>query len=131
MYTSINEHSTALSMHFNSALISYHPDFLPLLHYLAQPLQQIVHCMSGEKAQDSPNNLLQFNLISAAQLDRLALFFDQIWPPAPQTYLYPRLLEPWIGLPNEDEIDLQTRRDRFGQFIGLPGHRGSSHDGCL
>ncbi|KAI9041933.1 bZIP transcription factor [Aspergillus affinis] len=40
-------------------------------------------------------------------------------------------LEPWLGMPDESEIDLDTRRRRFGYFIGLQGCDLPPRPGCL
>lgn len=105
----------------NSSTSSFfHRDYLPLLCYLAQPVTEIVHCISGQRSPDWPKNILQFRLLSAPQLDNLACFFDQVSPPMPYTSWYPRRLEPpWIGDPSQEKIDLCIRRRRFGHFIGL------------
>lgn len=97
----------------------FHQDFLPLLNHLSRPLNQIVHCTSGAKSPDWPSNILKYHLLSTPQLDNLSRFFNQTWPPVPETHWYPRRLEPWLGTPNESQIDLNTRRRRFGYFIGL------------
>lgn len=97
----------------------FHQDFLLLLNHLARPLSQLVHSKSGAKAPDWPSNILNYHLLSAPQLDNLSRFFNQTCPSVPETQWYPRRLEPWLGTPNESEIDLNTRRHRFGYFIGL------------
>lgn len=37
----------------------------------------------------------------------------------PETYRYPKPIKPWIGTEEEDTIDIETKRERIGQFIGL------------
>lgn len=38
------------------------------------------------------------------------------------TLQHPIRIDPWIGAPDRMEIDIYTRRNRFGQFIGLQIH---------
>lgn len=82
----------------------------------------MVNCTNVATSPDWPKTMLQYHLLSSPQREKLARFFTQVWPPLPQTYWYPRLLDSWLGMPNEYEIDLDTRRRRFGYFIGLHGY---------
>jgi hypothetical protein len=53
------------------------------------------------------------------------------------TTAYPVSIPAWIGTHGEESVDLQTKRRRFGRFIGLRGcesptvseHRGSEGSG--
>jgi hypothetical protein len=65
--------------------------------------------------------MLAYNLLTHAQCDALAVHFDQVWPPNENSYNYPVPIRPWIGSEFEHLMDLDTKRRRIGQFIGLRG----------
>ncbi|KAJ5626092.1 hypothetical protein N7510_002401 [Penicillium lagena] len=97
----------------------FHPAFLPLLHHLSSPLHPLVSSTTGHPHPEFPVTLLAYHLLTASQLDSLAVHFHQVWPPVPATSLYPIRILPWIGTPEEKDVGLATKRRRFGQFIGL------------
>lgn len=102
----------------------FHPTFLPLLHHLSSPLHPLVSSTTGRPQADFPATLLAYHLLTASQLDSLAVHFHQVWPPVHATSWYPMRIPPWIGTPEEKEVDLATKRRRFGHFIGLKGCYG-------
>lgn len=102
--------------------------FLSLLHYLHTPLCPLVSSTSGLSHPDFPTTLLTFHLLTSSQLDNLAQHFHQIWPPVPATTRYPVRIRPWLGTSEEEDIDLATKRRRFGRFIGLRGCESPVHE---
>lgn len=91
----------------------------PYLDHLATPLLPLVSCIEGLPHPDFPQNLLQYHLLTSTQLDNLARHFHQVSPPRPESACYPIQVSPWMSLDPRREIDLQTKRRRFGRFIGL------------
>lgn len=89
------------------------------LDYVATPLRPFVSCVNGKKHPDFPPNLLAFHLLTSQQLDNLARFYHQVHPRVKETTFYPRPMEAWIGVPDEKSVDEDTKRRRFGCFIGL------------
>ena len=65
--------------------------------------------------------MLAYNLLTHEQCDALARHFDQVWPANEASYNYPVPIRPWIGSEFEAVMDLDTKRRRIGQFIGLRG----------
>ncbi|KAJ5291084.1 hypothetical protein N7478_000335 [Penicillium angulare] len=99
-----------------------HPDFQAFVQFLGQSLVPLVGCMSGEAPADFPDTLLAYKLLTHEQLDDLAWFFHQISPAIPETSHYPRPMnKPWIGARAEQGVSIETKRRRFGRFIGLQG----------
>ncbi|KAJ5591807.1 uncharacterized protein N7459_002176 [Penicillium hispanicum] len=96
-----------------------HPNFLPMIRRLRARLIPLISCTTGEIPPQFPPNLLAYHLLTSAQLDELARDFHQVWPPVQQTSCYPIQIPAWIGTPQEAAVDLETKRRRFGRFIGL------------
>lgn len=87
--------------------------------------------------------LLQYHLLTHEQLDSLARWYHQVEPAVDETFMYPAWIPAWTSLyPNvggggvaanvilensgrnasvETEVDLETKRRRWGRFIGLRG----------
>lgn len=63
--------------------------------------------------------MLRYHLLTSSQLDGIARHYHQIWPPVPETYRYPKPIKAWIGTEEEHTIDVEGKRERIGQFIGL------------
>lgn len=99
----------------------FHPDFFSTIWRLQRRLIPLRSSSTGEIPPHFPPNLLAFHLLTSSQLDELARGFHQIWPPVEQTSWYPAQIPPWIGTPQEAAVDLETKRRRFGRFIGLRG----------
>jgi len=91
----------------------------PYLDHLSTPLQPLVSCIEGRVHPDFPRTLLQYHLLTSNQLDNLAWHFHQISPPIPEFAYYPIRVTPWLV--SRQNIDLETKRRRFGRFIGLQG----------
>ncbi|KAJ5306696.1 hypothetical protein PENANT_c003G10504 [Penicillium antarcticum] len=98
-----------------------HPYFQPVLDHLQQRLSPLVSVTTEEYHPDFPETLLAYNVLTMEQLDDLARHFHQVYPPLPVSKKYPFPIQPWIGTPGEKDVDLETRRRRFGKFIGLQG----------
>lgn len=98
-----------------------HPSFHPVLRHLRTPLCPLVSSTTGLQHSDFPRSLLSFHLLTSAQLDNLARHFHQVWPPLPATTSYPVTVQAWLGTDGSGQVDLSTKRRRFGRFIGLRG----------
>ncbi|KAJ5630503.1 uncharacterized protein N7484_010603 [Penicillium longicatenatum] len=99
-----------------------HPDFAPVLEYLGQKLHPLVSCTTAQISLDFPPTMLSYHLLTNTQLDDLAQYFHQTSPPVPETYMYPSPIQnPWVGIEAQRDVDLETKRRRFGHFIGLRG----------
>ncbi|KNG88182.1 hypothetical protein ANOM_004234 [Aspergillus nomiae NRRL 13137] len=97
----------------------HHPCFVPTLTHLRTPLYPLVSSTTALAHPDFPTTLLAFHLLTSRQLDELAIHYHQVWPPAPATSYYPVVIPPWVGTENEKDVDIETKRRRFGRFIGL------------
>ncbi|KAJ5157622.1 uncharacterized protein N7482_008722 [Penicillium canariense] len=100
----------------------FHSDFEDTLHNLARPLLPFVNNDTGAIHPEFPRTPCAFNLLTSDQLDSLARHYHQVWPAQPPTNTYPHRVRPWVGAPDESCIDLATKRQRFGHFIGMPGY---------
>ncbi|RLL93531.1 hypothetical protein CFD26_101356 [Aspergillus turcosus] len=98
-----------------------HPSFLPILRHIRTPLCPLVSSTTGQQHPEFPKTLLAYHLLTSRQLDNLARHFHQVWPPVDATTAYPVSIPAWIGTKGEESVDLQTKRRRFGRFIGLRG----------
>lgn len=103
----------------------YHPTFLPLIHrHLSTPLHPLISVTTSLPHPSFPNTLLAFHLLTHDQLDDLARYYHQVCPPLPETGMYPIVMTPaWIEREDHGQgsVDLETKRRRFGRFIGLRG----------
>ncbi|KAJ5152461.1 hypothetical protein N7492_009741 [Penicillium capsulatum] len=91
----------------------------PLLRYLQTPLSPLVSTTTGHCHPSFPANVLAYHLLTLQQLDELAIHYHQVLPATVETEEYGFAMEPWIGAPDEAHVDIDTRRKRFGRFIGL------------
>ncbi|KAL2004917.1 hypothetical protein VTN00DRAFT_2767 [Thermoascus crustaceus] len=98
-----------------------HTSFLPAVQHLARPLVPLVSITTGRPHPDFPRTILSYHLLNSSQLDDLARHYHQVWPPVPETFGYPLRVPAWIGTNNEHEVDIETKRRRFGRFVGLRG----------
>lgn len=98
-----------------------HPSFQPILRHLRTPLCPLVSSTTGQQHPAFPKTLLAYHLLTSRQLDDLARHFHQVCPPVEATRAYPVSIPAWIGTQGEKSVDLQTKRRRFGRFIGLRG----------
>ncbi|KAE8363495.1 hypothetical protein BDV27DRAFT_158737 [Aspergillus caelatus] len=97
----------------------HHPCFVPTLTHLRTPLYPLVSSTTALAHPEFPTTLLAYHLLTSRQLDELAIHYHQVWPPAPATSYYPVVIPPWVGTENEKDVDIETKRRRFGRFIGL------------
>ncbi|KAJ5156566.1 hypothetical protein N7492_009369 [Penicillium capsulatum] len=103
-------------------------EFSELLDYLRTPIAPLVSCTTGQVGPDFPKNALAYLLLTSTQLDNLARHYHQVWPPTAETHIYPKHITPWLGNPAEASIDLETKRYRFGVFIGLGAYEAVQTD---
>ncbi len=99
-----------------------HPNFHYMTSVLSRNLAPLVHCQSGVPHPYFPKSILSFNLLTSAELDALALHFDQVYPPNWATFHYPQPIKPWLatnGFVRNLGVDTDVKRRRFGRFIGL------------
>ncbi|EED11840.1 conserved hypothetical protein [Talaromyces stipitatus ATCC 10500] len=96
-----------------------HSDLMPTLNRLSHRLLKLVSLTTGQAHPSCPESVLRYHLLTSSQLDDLARYYHQIWPPTPETYQYPKIIIPWIGTEEQDTIDIETKRERIGRFIGL------------
>ncbi|KAF7595832.1 hypothetical protein BBP40_004644 [Aspergillus hancockii] len=97
----------------------FHSCFLLTLNHLRTRLYPLVSSTTALPHPEFPPTLLAYHLLTSRQLDTLAIHYHQVWPPVPATDSYPVVIPPWIGTENEKDLDLETKRRRFGRFIGL------------
>ncbi|KAE8354141.1 hypothetical protein BDV28DRAFT_91958 [Aspergillus coremiiformis] len=96
-----------------------HSYFRPTLTHLRSRLYPLVSSTTALPHPEFPPTLLAYHLLNSRQLDDLAIHYHQVWPPVPATSYYPVVIPPWVGTENEKNVDLETKRRRFGRFIGL------------
>jgi hypothetical protein len=82
---------------------------------------------SGLPHPSFPTSILQYHLLTHRQLDELARFYHQVTPPVRETFSYPARIPVWVSVNEEEdaehaaEVDLETKRRRWGRFVGLRG----------
>ncbi|KIV86930.1 hypothetical protein PV11_02506 [Exophiala sideris] len=107
------------------------------LQHLRAPLVPLISVSNGLPHPQFPTTLLQYHLLTHEQLDSLARWYHQVDPPLDETFMYPAWIPAWTSLhPSHDyrnvvlgndgtstshNVDLETKRRRFGRFIGLRG----------
>lgn len=99
------------------------------IDHLRAPLVPLISVTNGLAHPQFPKSLLQYHLLTHEQLDSLACWYHQVFPPVEETFKYPAWVPAWTSLPcppgvagpNLDPVDLETKRRRWGRFIGLRG----------
>lgn len=112
---------------------SFHPSLLPALNHLSRRLAPLLSVTTGQPHPAFPKALLQYHLLTSAELDSLAAHYHQVIPSLKESSEYPRRIPPWVdkhGTPVVD-IPLETKRRRFGRFIGLKGCESPDGEGML
>ncbi|TQV95698.1 beta-xylosidase [Cordyceps javanica] len=102
-----------------STLLARNPALAHKLRQMALPLSPLVQLTTGAVHPDFPANVLQFWLLTDAQLEALASFYHQAVPPgarpSPWAAQYPCPVR-W-----RSDAPLECKRRRMGRFIGLRG----------
>ncbi|KAI9044557.1 uncharacterized protein KD926_000468 [Aspergillus affinis] len=97
------------------------PVFYSVVNHLQTPLCPLVSSTTGLQHPGFPCTILAYHLLTSPQLDDLARHYHQVYPPVAATSYYPVTIPPWVGTSDESGVDLDTKRRRFGRFIGLHG----------
>lgn len=120
--------------------------YMQSVEHLRAPLVPLISVSTGLPHPSFPTSLLQYHLLTHAQLDSLARWYHQVAPAVDETFMYPAWIPAWTSLdeseasshnnvvlddaaPDDYEgegagergLDLETKRRRFGRFIGLRG----------
>jgi hypothetical protein len=112
--------------------------YLFSIEHLRAPLVPLVSVTSGLPHPDFPCSLLQYHLLTDEQLDSLARWYHQVSPPMAETFMYPAWIPAWASLVGrdtaddvQDDTDIETKRRRWGRFIGLRGCESPTATGPL
>ncbi|KPI37412.1 uncharacterized protein AB675_10259 [Cyphellophora attinorum] len=105
--------------------------------HLSTPLVPLISVTTGLPHPSFPRSLLQYHLLTHAQLDSLARWYHQTCPPTEESWMYPAWIPPFTahaaaaaaGVNNVGQecargcegVTLETKRRRWGRFIGLRG----------
>lgn len=107
--------------------------YLYCIEHLRAPLVPLISVTNGLPHPAFPTSLLQYHLLTHEQLDSLAKWYHQVTPPIEETFMYPAWVPAWTGLndsaANAGTVDLETKRRRWGRFIGLRGCESPSATG--
>ncbi|KIW66477.1 hypothetical protein PV04_05810 [Phialophora macrospora] len=98
--------------------------YLHSVDHLRTPLVPLISVATGLPHPQFPTTLLQYHLLTHDQLDSLARWYHQVEPAVQETFHYPACIPAWTSLHDEDgqaDVDLETKRRRWGRFIGLRG----------
>lgn len=97
------------------------PVFYSVMKHLQTPLCPLISSTTGLQHPEFPCTILAYHLLTSRQLDDLARHYHQVHPPVAATSYYPVTIPPWVGTSEEGDTNLDTKRRRFGRFIGLRG----------
>jgi hypothetical protein len=101
--------------------------FKTTISHLETPLVPLISVTSGQPHPAFPRSILQYHLLTHDQLDELARYYHQVTPPVRETFRYPARIPAWVSVNEEEDaedaedIDLETKRRRWGRFVGLRG----------
>ncbi|KAI2640518.1 hypothetical protein GGS26DRAFT_163652 [Hypomontagnella submonticulosa] len=109
-----NPQPAAATTLFGSRRAAQSPEFREKLRQMALPLAPLVQLTTGEIHPAFPLTLLNFWLLTDAQLEELAHFYHQRTP-CSWTFQYPCPIL-WSS-----DMTLEEKRRRIGRFIGLRG----------
>ncbi|KAF7506940.1 hypothetical protein GJ744_011071 [Endocarpon pusillum] len=104
------------------------------LSHLSTRLVPLISVTTGLPHPAFPRSLLQYHLLTHTQLDELAVYYHQVVPAVRETDKYPVSIPGWVdrhgeetGAEEEEEdggqekVSLETKRRRWGRFLGLRG----------
>ena len=108
------------------------PTYQNAVAHLATKLIPLISVSTGLPHPAFPRSLLQYHLLTHEQLNELAVYYHQVVPPLRQTTQYPVSIPAWVGrdgrlLENghgaaaDGVVSLETKRRRWGRFLGLRG----------
>jgi hypothetical protein len=105
--------------------------------HLSTPLVPLISVTTGLPHPSFPRSLLQYHLLTHAQLDSLARWYHQTCPPTEESWMYPAWIPPFTAhaaaaaadvnnvgqecAKGYEGVTLETKRRRWGRFIGLRG----------
>ena len=98
--------------------------YLHGIEHLRAPLVPLISVSNGLPHPAFPISLLQYHLLTHEQLDSLAKWYHQVTPAVEETFMYPAWIPAWAGPAESEDSDgvhLETKRRRWGRFIGLRG----------
>jgi hypothetical protein len=104
--------------------------------HLRTPLVPLISVVSGLPHPAFPRSILQYHLLTHAELDELAHFYHQVTPPVRETFKYPMRIPAWVSSHQEGErrrdegVDLEAKRRRWGRFMGLRGCETPTTEGA-
>ncbi|KAF7558537.1 hypothetical protein G7046_g5622 [Stylonectria norvegica] len=99
---------------FAQRRLARNPSLARKLEQMALPLAPLVQLTTGAVHPDFPTTVLNFWLLTDAQLEALAWFYHQKVP-CPWTAQYPCPIT-WSS-----DLPLEEKRRKMGKFIGLRG----------
>lgn len=108
------------------------PTYARAVAHLATELVPLISVTTGQPHESFPRSILQYHLLTHAQLDELARYYHQVYPPVRETEKYPIQIPAWVrrseGVIKTEccgevgkKVSLETKRRRWGRFLGLQG----------
>lgn len=102
------------------------PSYATAFSHLRTPLVPLISVTTGLPHPEFPRTLLQYHLLTHDQLDALARWYHQSDPLSDESWRYPAPIPPFTAEFGRDsgvfaDIPLETKRRRWGRFIGLRG----------
>jgi hypothetical protein len=99
------------------------------LRHIQSPLIPLISVTSGQSHPFFPTSLLQYHLLTHPELDDLSLHYHQTEPATEHSWRYPCRVPGWLPPSSMNTVEnqrrlnltLDTKRRRFGRFIGLRG----------
>ncbi|KAK5449708.1 hypothetical protein LTS15_008783 [Exophiala xenobiotica] len=107
--------------------------YMHSVEHLRAPLVPLISVTNGLPHPSFPTTLLQYHLLTHEQLDCMARWYHQVDPPVDETFMYPAWIPAWTSMhlgdgdssaahnEGDGDVNLETKRRRFGRFIGLRG----------
>lgn len=114
---------TSLTGQESRAYIYTEPTWRPLTSMPSPPpyiaeCKPIMHPVKGV-CPHYPRTLNDLLSLDEIQLDQLARHYDQVYVTTRYTDYFPKKMIPWIGAPGQRDVDIDTKRRRFADFIGV------------
>jgi hypothetical protein len=135
-----------LPPHYHLTVLSSGPpsqaqQYQAALGHIVSPLAPLVSVTTGQPHPAFPSTLLQYHLLTHPELDQLSVHYHQTEPASEHSFRYPCKIPGWLpasearresasGTRRGSEgrrgnrgvkLTLDTKRRRFGRFIGLRG----------
>ncbi|ETN42901.1 uncharacterized protein HMPREF1541_02059 [Cyphellophora europaea CBS 101466] len=139
--STLNNATPSRPDHYPFASAALRTAYHSVITHLSTTLVPLISVSTGLPHPEFPRSLLQYHLLTHAQLDSLARWYHQTEPATAESWQYPAIIPPFTSAALSmalgdganssafDNVSLETKRRRWGRFIGLRGCESPTEEG--